>query len=317
MKVRIGHLSTFYHTAILLMADEKLQKTLDADVEWRLFGTGPAIVNAFEKGDLDIAYIGLPPAIIGIDRGVEIICIAGGHIEGTVISGKSVHRGFSEVQDLGEILEQFRGKKIGVPGKGSIHDVILADCLSRYNLPKDIEVVHFRWSDQLTESVVRDEVSAAVGTPALAAAIKKYAGGKVLYPPSLLWPDNPSYGILAGKRFLSDSREIAERFLRQHEMATSVLRNNQDEAARIISKFIGFVDEDLVLDAITISPKYCAKLTGAYISSTMAFVKVMKSLGYIRREISSHEIFDTSLIDKIHPEKDHYGLGEKPGSAAG
>jgi NitT/TauT family transport system substrate-binding protein len=313
MKVRIGHLSTFYHTAILLMADENLQKTLGADVEWRLFGTGPAIVNAFEKNELDIAYIGLPPAIIGIDRGVEIICIAGGHIEGTVISGKSVHRGFPELQDLGEILAQFCGKKIGVPGKGSIHDVILADCLSRYNLAKDIEVVNFQWSDQLTESVVRDEVSAAFGTPALAAAIKRYADGKVLYPPSLLWPDNPSYGILAGKRFLRGSGEIAERFLRQHEMATAILRNNQLEAARIISRFIGIVDEDLVLDAITISPKYCAKLTGEYISSTMAFVKHMKSLGYISREISSREIFDTSLIDKIHPEGDHYDAGGNQG----
>jgi ABC-type nitrate/sulfonate/bicarbonate transport system substrate-binding protein len=83
--------------------------------------------------------------------------------------------------------------------------------------------------------------------------------------------------------------------------------NNQHEAAQIISRFIGIVDEDLVLDAITISPKYCAKVTGAYISSTLAFVKNMKSLGYISREIASSEIFDTSLIDKIHPEKDHYG----------
>ncbi|MBS1235016.1 MAG: hypothetical protein H6R43_732, partial [Nitrospirae bacterium] len=36
MRLRIGHLSTFYHTAILLMADEKLQKSLGVDVEWRL-----------------------------------------------------------------------------------------------------------------------------------------------------------------------------------------------------------------------------------------------------------------------------------------
>ena len=85
MRLRIGHLSTFYHTAIILMADEKLQENLGVDVEWRLFGTGPSIVNAFEKGELDIAYVGLPPAIIGIDRGVEIKCVAGGHIEGTVI----------------------------------------------------------------------------------------------------------------------------------------------------------------------------------------------------------------------------------------
>ena len=49
MRLRIGHLSTFYHTAIILMADEKLQEDLGVDVEWRLFGTGPGIVKAFEK----------------------------------------------------------------------------------------------------------------------------------------------------------------------------------------------------------------------------------------------------------------------------
>ena len=306
MRLRIGHLSTFYHTAILLMADEKLQKSLGVDVEWRLFGTGPSIVHAFEKGELDIAYLGLPPAIIGIDRGLEIKCVAGGHIEGTVMSAKTRYRGFPEVQDLGEILAQFLGGKIGVPGKGSIHDVILSDCLRRCNLSRQVEVVHFPWADELTEAVAHDEVSAAFGTPALAAAIQHYAGGRVLYPPSLLWPNNPSYGIIAEQTFLHNSGEILEQFLLQHEIATSVLRDKQLEAAGIISRFVGFVEEELVLTALKISPKYCAKVTGGYISATMAFVRAMRSMGYIRRQIAAHEIFDTSLIDKIHPEEDHY-----------
>ncbi len=306
MKLRIGHLSTFYHTAILLMADEELQKNLGVDVQWRLFGTGPAIVEAFEKGELDIAYVGLPPVIIGIDRGVKIKCVAGGHIEGTVICAKAGCKGFPETEDLGDVLAQFRGGKIGVPGKGSIHDVILSDCLRRYNLEGDVEVVNFQWSDQLTEAVIHDEVSAAFGTPALAAAIIYYAKGRVLYPASLLWPDNPSYGIIAESSFLEHSGEIVGRFLIQHEMATLLLRARQREAAGIISRFVGFVEEELVMTALNISPKYCAKLTAGYISSTMAFVSAMLSLGYIRREIAVHEIFDTSLIDRIHPEEDHY-----------
>ena len=306
MGLRIGHLSTFYHTAIILMADGKLQEDLGVDVEWRLFGAGPGIVKAFENAELDIAYVGLPPALIGIDRGVKIKCVAGGHIEGTVICGKKRYKGFPEVGDLGEILAQFRGGKIGVPGKGSIHDVILADSLLRYNLNKDIEVVNFAWADQLTEAVVRDEVSAALGTPALAAALKYYAGGRVLYPPSLLWPDNPSYGIIASGRFLAHSRETLKKFLLKHERATSVLRDNQHAAAATIARFTGFAEEEMVLNALKISPKYCAKLTARYIASTMAFVTAMKSMGYIRREIPVHEIFDTSLIDEIHPEKEHY-----------
>lgn len=306
MKLRIGHLSTFYHTAILLMADGKLQEDLGVDVHWRLFGTGPSIVEAFKKGEIDMAYAGLPPVIIGIDRGVDIKCIAGGHIEGTVLSSKTVYRGFPETEELSAILAQFSGLKIGVPGKGSIHDVIMSECLRRFNLEKEVTVVNFQWSDQLTEAVIHDEVSAAMGTPALAAALMYYAGGRVLYPPSLLWPGNPSYGIIAAGQFLKHSRETIRRFLLRHEKATSVLRDNQHAAAETITRFTGFAEEEMVLNALRLSSKYCAKLTSRYISSTMAFVRAMLSMGYIKREISAHEIFDTSLIDEIHPEEDHY-----------
>ena len=46
MKIRIGHLSTFYHTAVLLMARKELTARVNADVEWKLLGTGPAILQA-------------------------------------------------------------------------------------------------------------------------------------------------------------------------------------------------------------------------------------------------------------------------------
>jgi NitT/TauT family transport system substrate-binding protein len=309
MKFRIGHLSTFYHTAILLMTDEKLKEELGAEPQWQLFGTGPSVVKAFEQGELDIAYIGLPPALIGIARGVKIRCIAGGHMEGTVICSKKKYLGYPEIQNLDEILGQFRGKKIGVPGKGSIHDVILLDCLSRYDLREDVKIVNFTWADQVTEAVIREEVAAAFGTPALAATINYYADGRILYPPSLLWPGNPSYGILADTEFIRNSGDLLERFLLAHEKATQLLRDRKRDAAKVISGFLAFAEEELVLDAIKISPKYCAKLNEKYMDSTMDFAQALKTLGYIDQEISSNEIFDTSLIEKIHPENDHYQEG--------
>ena len=41
-----------------------------------------------ENNELDIGYIGLPPAIIGIEQGVPIKCVAGGHVEGTILCAK-------------------------------------------------------------------------------------------------------------------------------------------------------------------------------------------------------------------------------------
>jgi NitT/TauT family transport system substrate-binding protein len=305
--LRIGHLSTFYHTAVILMARPDLARVLGCDVTWHLFGTGPDIVNAFGQADLDLAYIGLPPALIGMDRGIDITCIAGGHIEGTVLSGRSSFRAFPGEQDLPSLLGQFRGLRIGVPGKGSIHDVIVGDCLDRYGLAGEVEIVNFRWADDITEAAAAGDVQAAAGTPALAVALSRYADFKLLYPPSKIWPSNPSYGILVRRPVLSDLAPVIEKFLTVHEEATALLRNDPSAAARIIAGVVGFVDEAFVLDTLRISPKYCAMITDGYISSTLQFSHVLRRMGYIERTFTADEIFDTSLIRRIHPTPDHYG----------
>ena len=235
MLLRIGHLSTFYHTAMLLMADKSLCAGVDAEIDWKLFGTGPAIVNAFEKKEIDLAYVGLPPAIIGIERGVPIVCIAGGHIEGTVVCGRQLYRGYPAIERLSDILKQFSGRTIGVPGKGSIHDVILQQSIRNAGLEQSVSVRNFTWADMVLEAIIRDEVAAAFGTPALAVSIKHYAGGIILYPSSLLWPNNPSYGILVDKTFLHDNASLIEQFLRSHEAATATIRNEPDKAAEAIA----------------------------------------------------------------------------------
>lgn len=306
MPVRIGHLSTFYHTSHILMARETLERELPVGVEWKLFGTGPAIVDAFERGELDLAYIGLPPAIIGMARGVNIICIAGGHMEGTVMCGREYFQGYPELVLVQDILSSFKGRTIGVPGKGSIHDVILTDCLVSANLQENIRVRNFPWADLVLEAMVKGDIDAAFGTPALAVAVRRYAHGKVLYPPNLLWPGNPSYGVLAHRDFLRDQTVIAEKFLYYHEEACMFLRDNTDEAAKIIARFVGFVDDTFVAETLRLSPRYCAQLSDKYRTSTMLFVEALKRLGYIDRDIREKEIFDTSLINVVHPQGDHY-----------
>lgn len=307
MKLRIGHLSTFYHTAIILMARKDANARLGAEAEWKLFGTGPAVMQAFGRGELDLAYIGLPPAIIGIDQGIGVTCVAGGHMEGTVMAGKPRWKGFPEIEDFEAVLRQFIGRKIGVPGKGSIHDVILKEYLAAYHLERDLEIVNFPWADLVTEAIVRDEVDAAVGTPALAVAVRRFAGGGILYPPSRLWPQNPSYGVVADRAFLHANRPLVERFLVLHEEAEAALRGDPAGAARVIAEHVGVVDREFVLETLQVSPRYCAQLTEGYISSAMRFVKALKKSGYIGRDIPREEIFDTTLIRKVHPAMDHYG----------
>ncbi len=301
-KINIGHLSTLYHTSFILMGTDWLKKS-GIQANWKLFASGPDIVKAFEKKEIDIGYIGLPPAIIGMDRGVPLVCVAGGHVEGTVLIARKNYKSYHEINDINIAMKQFEGKFIGSPPKGSIHDVIINNIINENDL--DIKVKNYPWTDFVLEALVDGDIDAAVGTPSLAVAAGNACGAKIIIPPHMLWPDNPSYGIVIHKDLIRYP-DVILKFLKQHEKASNFIRNYPIEASRLVSRLTGIVDEEFVLDAYRISPKYCAALSKEFVASSMAFVPVLHRLKYISKIISEKEIFEYCFIEKVHKGQPHY-----------
>ncbi|MDD1694030.1 MAG: ABC transporter substrate-binding protein [Methanoregula sp.] len=304
--LRIGHLSTLYHTAFLLRGTHLLADQ-GIDATWALFASGPDIIRAMQSGKIDLGYIGLPPVIIGIDRGLSLACIAGGHVEGTVMVAGPDIRTLGECSGIQEFLSQFAGKAIGTPPKGSIHDVIVNELLREHGT-RDVTVKNYPWADYLPDALRDGEIAAAAGTPALATTSRRYGNARLVVHPDRLWPFNPSYGIVVMKEML-DKRDLLVRFLHAHEAACGMIRNNPLAAARVVAGTTGMVDPAFVLETYRISPKYCAALPPEYVASTMKFVRTLQALGYIARPIREDEIFDRSLITAVHPGPHHYNAG--------
>jgi len=308
-QIRIGHLSTMYHTAFLLKGSDLMDRH-GLRAAWTLFASGPDIINAMQRGDLDLGYIGLPPVIIGIDRGLSLACIAGGHVEGTVMIAGPGTRPLEECGSMPEFLSQFSGHSIGTPPRGSIHDVIVNELLREHGIT-DIAVKNYPWADFLSDALRQGEIAAAAGTPALAVAAARYGSAHLVIPPDRLWPFNPSYGIVVMREMLGE-KDLLLRFLAAHEEACEMIRHDVGTCARIVAGTTGMVDEKFVMDAYRISPKYCAALPLEYTASTMKFVQTLHNLGYISREVPEGEIFDRTLIEKAHPGRHHYYDGINP-----
>lgn len=304
--IRIGHLSTMYHTAFLLRGSDLLADRGIA-ATWKLYPSGPDIISAMQAGTLDLGYIGLPPVIIGIDRGLDLACIAGGHIEGTVIVAGHNTPTLAECGSMQEFLAQFAGKTIGTPPKGSIHDVIVRELLREYGRT-DVAVTNYPWADFLSDALGTGEIAAAAGTPALAATAHRYGNARLAVPPDRLWPFNPSYGIVVMRKML-EKKELLARFLAAHETACEWIRHDPAACADVVARTTGMVDPAFVLETYRISPKYCAALPPDYIASTMKFVRTLHTLGYISRRVREEEIFDLAGIRSIHPDPDHYMAG--------
>jgi len=308
-EINIGHLSTAYHSNWILMGNDELEKDLGVKVSWRLFGTGPLMVDAFKQDKLDLGYMGLPPALIGIDNGVPIKCVAGGHVEGTVCIGKRNHKPITLLNDdMGKVLEQFKGDVIGTPSVGSIHDAILNYYLEKHELKDQITVKNYKQAEYIAIDMEKGLLEGGVGTPALAVFAQTILDSHLIVPPNYFLPDNPSYGIFFHEKLIEKYPELVVKFLEHHKKASHILRDNQDKASKIISKTFTILNNNnkYVKSILEISPKYCIALSEGYLDSTKGFVNTMHTLGYIKEKLTSSEIFTFDFVKQVHPEKDHY-----------
>ncbi|MGZ4910915.1 MAG: ABC transporter substrate-binding protein [Halobacteriota archaeon] len=303
-RLRVGHLPTLYHTSFILMGTDLLKKD-NVEAKWTLFPSGPDLVNAMCAAQIDIGYVGLPPAIIGIERGCSLVCVAGGHVEGTVLIGGADVQALGQCASMAEFLEQFLGRVIGCPPRGSIHDVIVHELLKDYDI-KDVGVNNYNWADFLPDALVEGEIAAAAGTPALAVTARRYYGAHMIVPPTRLWPCNPSYGIVVSRETLTQRKGLIRGFLDAHETACEMIMSNPRKCAQIVARTTGVVDAGFMKEVYQLSPKYCASLPPGYIASTMKFVNALTTLGYISRRLTETDIFDPSLIYDMHPIPPHY-----------
>lgn len=260
------------------------------------------MMEAFESENIDLGYIGLPPVMIGIENGLKIKCIAGGHIEGTVMVAPEFYNSFDELESINDVLKQFEGKTIGTPTKGCIHDVIIREMTKDFN----IEIKNFSWADFIPDAIEEGEIIAGVGTPSLATVIPNRIDSNIVIPPNKLWPWNPSYGIVAREELIEKSPEFIIDFLKAHEDASNLIRNNPESAADIALGEVDVLNKEFVLKTYNVSPRYCTSIPQEYIESTLKFIPVLKNLGYMKGNLKQEDIFNTQFIKKVHPEQNHY-----------
>jgi NitT/TauT family transport system substrate-binding protein len=302
--LRIGYLSTLYHTSHLLRQLRWVEDDLAIECGWQMYGTGPEMIEAFQGLHIDIGYIGLPPALIGMAKGVPLVCVGGGHVEGTVMVAGPSFRTLAECDEPRAFLQQFHRRRVGIPAAGSIHDVIFRALLMEHSI-SGVDIVNVPWADLIPFLVKKGEIDAAVGTPPLAVLCEQECGTRTVIPPDALWPFNPSYGIVIRKGMLKEEG-LVEGLLKLHEKACNLLRESPRRAAEFTVSALPGLEEGFVQRVYDVSPKYCASLPEPYLEATLRFLPVMKEMGYLSSVERLEGIFEPRFIERVHPEPHHY-----------
>jgi NitT/TauT family transport system substrate-binding protein len=300
-KVKIGYHPAMCLAAIYVAKDKQLFKKADIEAKIIEYQGGPPMIPAFRSKEIDIGFLGGPPAIAAMDKGIDVSIYGFAHMEGSAIIVRK-DSPYTKVEDL-------KGKLIAVPVFGSIQDVLTRITLKLHGLEplrdvKLMEAGELGGVGQLPTLLKKGDVDAYVAWPPFNEIPLVKGFGRALLKPEEMIPHNPCCVIAARNDFVRKNPGLFEKIMNITRDASIFSLAYPDEAARSINNVVGY-DEDIAKYSLKFAGNYCALPSPEAVRTTMNILKDMKELGYIKSNLSQDQVFNLKYVTAIHPESSH------------
>ena len=264
--------------------------------------TGVALAAALARGDVDAAYVCLIPALnVKVNGGVPIKVVAGTHKYGY---GLAVNP--DRVNTMADLAKP--DIRIGCCREGSAVDALLHKMIEAYTFDEEdilSRTVRMNPTDQLLALTMNRIDAALMGEqyPTMAESL----GYCVLISAEDLWPDMQGSVLVVTDDFIKKSPEVVSKMVAITEQATTWIRANPEETARIVATELSAVGEtvfpaDIARRAgqLTISPDAVYRcLTKRMMCSThldkeeiQRTIQYLLAIGNLRTTCAASDIVD-------------------------
>lgn len=303
--IDIAYLPVYPDLQWFVMEEEGYLDDVDAEIDAREFTDGSRIVQAYGSGDIDVALVGIVPAMNVINRGFGAKVTAANITEPNALMA---HRDFIDLWDEYESEQAFaewesetgNSLDFGAFPQGTTPDVLL-----RYWLTEQVgvdpdsvaDITELGGANALFQAVINNEVDGgSVLEPVLTRVQQEESPVELFKPAGEIMAGQPGAVVLMSDE-VRDS-EFAPSFLEQHVRATEFIDQNPDRTAEIVESGIGIPQEEarLALDGpisnFVSDPQEIER-------GTATFASFINELGQIDSELTADDIFDYSVYDSL------------------
>ncbi len=239
--LRLGYFPNVTHAQPLVgLARGTFQERLGPNVrlETKTFNAGPTVIEALFAGEIDASYIGPNPAINGyVKSGGKALRVVAGAVSGGALFVVRPAAGIRSPADLA-------GKRLATPQLGNTQDVALRAYLQAHGLAAreqggNVTIVPTANPDILT-LFQKGEIDGAWVPEPWATRLVQEAGGVIFLDERELWPNGrfATTLLIVRTQFLDEHPDVVRNLLRAHVETTLFIRNNPDEAKRLINAAI-------------------------------------------------------------------------------
>ncbi|HEX79451.1 MAG TPA: ABC transporter substrate-binding protein [Dehalococcoidia bacterium] len=270
------------------------------------YATGMALASAMARGDIQVAYICLVPAINAYaNAGVQIKIVAGTHKYGygLVVDPQKIQ----SIEDLEE-----SGIRIGCVREGGAVDVILNKVMDEYNLDEDkilSKVQRMNPAAQLL-AIQSGQLDAAF-LPEQWATMAEDLGFKMIVTAQDVWPEMQGSVLVVKQELIDENPEVVRSLINVSRKATAWLKQNPQQAAEVVARQLNAIGEDVFPTEVATKTSQLEITQSALLTSmarmeytldidvemVQSVIDYIAELGYIQSSFDAAEILDLSFLE--------------------
>lgn len=259
-----------------LMVAEKMDifSKYGLKVEWMTLGSGGTVREAMAADELDAAFMGIPPYLIGWDKGLAAKIAAG-----YVVLPVSLVTYDEEIQSIKDFKQDH---KIAVPSPGSIQHILLAMALEKQlgdaNILDD-NLVALPHPDGAQAMLAKKDVVAHFTTPPYLFEELSQPGYRVVLDGFDAFGEDFNFNVaLVTEKFHDNNPKGYAAFVMGLNEAMNWVNEHKEEAAELLAPEFKIEKEKLLEYMTAEGVNYTTAPYGI-----MGFAEFMKKAGYITR----------------------------------
>jgi NitT/TauT family transport system substrate-binding protein len=303
-ELTVAHMPIYPDLQYYVMEQEGYFDEVDSAVDGREFTDGPAIVQAFGSGELDVAMFGIVPSMIVIDRGIQAKVTAANIKEPMAIMA---HEDFQRLwndhgADAFSVWEDEHGERFtfGTFPQGSVPDVLLRYWLREVvgvDPDSAVDIIEINGANAVWQAIANDEIDgSSIMEPVPTIAAKEGSPVATFRTAGEIMPGQPAAVTLMTDEVRES--DVATQFLEEHVRATEFIDANPDKTAEIVEAGIG-MDADRALAALEGPLSNFVTDPGEIENGTEIFARFANENDQIDEALSRDDIFDDDVYEGL------------------
>lgn len=305
--LRVGYIPIIPMTQLYVLTGEGWAADAGLTLQTTSFQSGPAMIQALASGTLDVAYVGIGPAMIARSKGVKLKVVAANVIDQVALIGRGpLVKAMAGAASPAEGIKAFRAAngrrpKIGSLPAGSVPDTVLRYWMAEIaRIPsEDIEIVGMG-EQPLQQALLTGAIDgASILEPILTLVQSRLQDAAIIAKAGSMFPKQPGAVLVVTEDAIAKNRDAVAELVKLHIRATAFAKSNPDRTAELVTDIIGkgLVERDVMRAALTSDATTFIDDPRVILDSTKQMQAFQQTLAQITEPVDVDALFDFTFHD--------------------